>query len=65
MKDLSEVIWNKVQEINPGDRDECRHCLVRGNIQACLETECNHNSNWLVQELMQKLMEAEEQRSAT
>lgn len=35
--------------------DECKHCTVRGDLQKCLETKCNHHESWMVKELKKKI----------
>ena len=31
--------------------DQCKHCTVRGDIQACKKTECNQHESWYVRDL--------------
>ena len=35
--------------------DQCKHCLVRGNMEACKETECHQHESWYVQEIQTEL----------
>lgn len=39
--------------------DECKHCTVRGDLAACLETKCNIHESWHVIELRARLAEVE------
>ena len=36
-------------EVN--SHDECRTCMVRGDIEKCLQTQCCKHESWIVQEL--------------
>lgn len=27
--------------------DQCKFCLVRGDIDKCLQTDCSHHENWI------------------
>jgi hypothetical protein len=35
--------------------DQCKHCLVHGNMEACKETECQQHENWYAQEIQTEL----------
>lgn len=37
------------------ERDECKHCIVRGDISKCKETPCNHHENWYAIEQQKKI----------
>jgi len=45
--------------------DECVHCTVRGNMEQCSKTECQHHENWYAMQLMAEVerMKDKEQRS--
>jgi len=32
--------------------DECKHCMVRGDVPACEKTKCNIHESWYVQQLL-------------
>jgi hypothetical protein len=34
--------------------DQCSHCSVRGDIDACLKTPCSNRNDWFVDALLQK-----------
>jgi hypothetical protein len=35
--------------------DECRNCIVRGDIGKCMKTNCNQHDSWMVGELKKAL----------
>jgi hypothetical protein len=35
--------------------DQCMHCMVRGDFEACQKTECYQHENWYAEQLQQKL----------
>lgn len=36
--------------------DECRHCTLRGNLNECLDAECNLHKSWVFQEFVKTLI---------
>lgn len=34
--------------------DQCKHCLCRGKLERCLETECNQHESWMVKEIKRR-----------
>lgn len=41
--------------------DQCKHCIVKGNIQLCKQTPCFHHETWYAETQESKI---EELRSA-
>jgi hypothetical protein len=35
--------------------DQCRHCMVRGDIEWCRATECFHHESWYATEIEQEI----------
>jgi len=31
--------------------DQCTHCVVKGDIEECLKTECSQHESWMVGEI--------------
>ena len=31
--------------------DQCKHCMVRGDLSECLKTKCNYHELWMVKEI--------------
>lgn len=38
--------------------DQCKPCMLKGNLEKCLETDCNYHSLWMVKEV-RRLLENE------
>ena len=36
--------------------DQCKHCLVRGDIEKCKETPCQHHTTWYAETLQTELV---------
>ena len=37
------------------DRDECRTCVVRGDIEQCMKTQCVIHESWYAQALRRQI----------
>lgn len=35
--------------------DQCKNCVVSGDMPKCLETECSHHDSWFAVELLKKI----------
>lgn len=35
--------------------DQCKHCIVRGDMNECLKTECAYHENWYALELKKRI----------
>ena len=44
--------------------DQCQHCTVRGEIERCRKTGCNHHETWYALEIERELAEARRERDA-
>lgn len=40
--------------------DQCKHCTVRGDINACLSTECFHHENWYAVKQQERIDELQQ-----
>lgn len=40
--------------------DQCRHCIVRGDIAACEQTDCDKHEYWYTQSLRARVARLEE-----
>ena len=38
--------------------DQCNHCIVRGNIEKCLKTDCSYHDLWMVKEIKNMVKQA-------
>ena len=38
--------------------DECKNCTMRGNLEGCMKTPCNHHQSWMAGQLLDMLREA-------
>ena len=36
--------------------DQCKHCVVRGNIAECLSTKCSQHESWMSRELRAEIV---------
>jgi len=43
------------------EMDQCKHCLMRGDLKRCMETTCNQHESWMVGELRKLLDHAVKQ----
>ena len=39
--------------------DSCKHCIVRGDIKACVTTPCNTHDSWYAKQLQGRIRELE------
>ena len=39
--------------------DSCKHCIVRGDIKACVATPCNTHDSWYAKQLQERIRELE------
>ena len=35
--------------------DQCQHCIVRGDLEKCLKTECHQHEDWWAIEILKRL----------
>jgi len=35
--------------------DQCKHCTLRGDIEACRAAECSHHENWYAVQQQQEI----------
>lgn len=42
--------------------DQCKHCIVRGDIDKCQATDCNYHELWYAKHLESELAESERER---
>ena len=42
--------------------DQCRNCVVCGDLKQCEETPCNHHDNWYPMQLKARIKELEDRR---
>ena len=40
--------------------DQCKHCIIRGDIAACEKTECDKHEYWYVETLRARVARLEE-----
>jgi hypothetical protein len=40
--------------------DQCKNCVVRGNIDSCLKTDCGHHENWIAEQNNKRYSELKE-----
>lgn len=45
--------------------DQCKHCIVRGDLDKCLETSCSYHELWFTNELISKFKELFETAETT
>ena len=42
--------------------DQCKHCILRGDIEICKATECFHHKNWYAVQQQSEIDQLKQQR---
>ena len=42
--------------------DQCKHCILRGDIEICKATECSHHENWYAVQQQSEIDQLKQQR---